>query len=125
MQQCKHHEKLYMDHLDKKLMAYATAAGALLAGAMALGMKHGRGKSELEDTDKLFSSMENVGELYQRFENEFGSVMCREIREKLLGEYIDTKIPSEYERAVSLGLYEKCADLAGKTARIVAELMLR
>lgn len=101
-----------------------SVCGALLAGALALGMKYGREKSELENTDKLFSSMEHVGKLYRRFEEEFGSVMCRDIREKLLGEYIDTKIPEEYERAVSLGLYEKCSALAGKTARIVAELML-
>ena len=50
--------------------------------------------------------------------------MCHEIRKELLGEYIDTKIPEEYERAVSLGLYEKCSVLVGKTARMVAELML-
>jgi C_GCAxxG_C_C family probable redox protein len=101
-----------------------SVCGALLAGALALGMKYGREKSELEDTDKLFSSMDHVGKLYGRFEKEFGTVMCREIREKLLGEYIDTKIPGEYERAISLGLYEKCSALAGRTARMVAELLL-
>ena len=101
-----------------------SVCGALLAGAMALGMKYGREKDELEDTDKLFSSMEYVEKLYRRFEKEFGTVMCSEIREKLLGEYIDTKIPGEYDRAIKLGLYEKCSALAGKTARIVAELML-
>ena len=101
-----------------------SVCGALLAGAMALGMKHGRGKNELENIDKLFSSMEHVGKLYGRFKKEFGSVMCHEIRKELLGEYIDTKIPEEYERAVSLGLYEKCSVLVGKTARMVAELML-
>ena len=101
-----------------------SVCGALLAGALALGMKYGRERSELENTDKLFSSMEHVGKLYATFEKEFGTVMCREIREKLLGEYIDTKIPEEYERAISLGLYEKCSVLAGKTARMVAELLL-
>jgi C_GCAxxG_C_C family probable redox protein len=101
-----------------------SVCGALLAGGLALGMKYGRERSELENTDKLFSSMEQVGNLYVTFEKEFGSVMCREIREKLLGEYIDTKIPEEYERAISLGLYEKCSALVGKTARMVAELML-
>lgn len=101
-----------------------SVCGALLGGAMALGMKYGRERSELENTDKLFKSMEYVGKLYRKFEKEFGSVICREIREKLLGEYIDTKIPSEYERAVKLGLYEKCSALSGKTARMVAALML-
>ena len=79
-----------------------SVCGALLAAAMALGMKHGREKNELENTDKLFSSMEYVEKLYRRFKKEFGSVMCREIRKELLGEYIDTKIPEEYDRVVSL-----------------------
>lgn len=100
-----------------------SVCGALLGGALALGMKYGREVSELENTDKLFKSMEHVGKLYRRFENEFGSVICREIREKLLGEYLDTKIPEQYERAIKLGLYEKCSTLAGRTARMVAELM--
>jgi C_GCAxxG_C_C family probable redox protein len=101
-----------------------SVCGALLAGALALGLKYGRGLNELEDTDKLFRSMEHVEKLYRRFEEEFGSVVCREIRQMLLGEYIDTKIPEEYERAVKLGLYEKCSALVGRTAEIVAELML-
>ncbi|MFH1090953.1 MAG: C-GCAxxG-C-C family protein [Pseudomonadota bacterium] len=101
-----------------------SVCGALLAGALALGLKYGRERAELADTEKLFKSMEYVEKLYRRFEKEFGSVMCRDIREKLLGEYIDTKIPEEYQRAVQLGLYEKCSDLASQTARMVAELML-
>ena len=101
-----------------------SVCGALLAGALALGMKYGRQKDELENTKKLYSSMEHVEKLYRRFEKEFGSVLCRDIRQTLLGEYIDTKIPEEYERAKKLGLYEKCSNLAGKTARMVAEMMV-
>ena len=98
--------------------------GALLGGAMALSLKNGRKRSEFTDSGKPYQSLSNVERLVNRFEKEFGSLTCRDITTSFLGEYLDTRIPEQREKAEKLGLHDKCADLVGKTAAMVAEMML-
>jgi len=98
--------------------------GALIGGAMALSLKYGRDLSEFANADKLYNSLTRVGQLVEKFEKEFGSVNCRDITMSFFGEYLDTRIPEEREKAMKLGLYKKCSDLVGKTTQMVAEMML-
>jgi len=101
-----------------------SVCGALLGGALVLGMKYGRSGNELENTEVLFRSFKPVEKLYRRFEKEFGTVMCRQIREQWLGEYLDTKILEQYEKSVAMGIYKRCSEIASKTARMTGELLL-
>lgn len=91
---------------------------------MALSLKYGRTRSEFPDSGKMHQSLAAVERLVNRFEQEFGSLNCRDITTSFLGEYLDTRIPEQREKAEKLGLHDKCADLVGKTAAIVAEMML-
>lgn len=106
-----------------------STCGALLAGGLALGIKYGRELADLEKpqdivAEKLNKSFEPVGKLYKWFEREFGTVICYEIRKSFLGVHLDSKIPWQRDMAQELGLYKRCSEIAGKTARRVAELML-
>ena len=106
-----------------------SVCGALLSGSLFLGLKYGRERSDIEKTlevarAKLQPSYIPVGRLNKWFEREFGSTICREVRKSLLGVYLDTKIPWQKEWAEELGLHQHCCELAGKTARRVAELIM-
>ena len=106
-----------------------SACGALTGGAMALGLKYGRELADLEKfedkgVEKLRASYEPVQRLYKWFEQEFGSVICSEIRKSLHGVYLDTKIPWQKELAEELGFHKHCSELVGKAARRVAELLM-
>jgi len=97
--------------------------GALLGACLMLGLKHGRGREEIDNMEKLASSSEPVGKLYKWFEKEFGSVTCCEVRTRLHGGvFYDLKVPQQYDLAMADGHLEKCADLTGKTAAKTTEM---
>ncbi|MFH1169062.1 MAG: C-GCAxxG-C-C family protein [Chloroflexota bacterium] len=100
------------------------ACGALLGGSLMLGLKYGRGREEVEDTKKLYSSSVPVGKLYKWFEKEFGSATCQEIRTRFAGgAFYNLDIPWQAELAKEAGLAERCAELTGKTAARVVEML--
>lgn len=89
--------------------------GALIGGALALGMFFGSEK--LNDIDALIKSYGPVKEYYRRFEGEFGSRYCIAI----IG--YDLNNPNERQKWLDSGGWEKCSRLCGKAARIVAEII--
>jgi hypothetical protein len=61
-------------------------------------------------------------QLYKWFEKEFGSPTCHDIRTKYGGGvYYDTNIPWQAELSKQAGVFEKCVEMAGKTAARAAE----
>ena len=107
-----------------------SACGALTGGCLAIGLKYGREVSDLkkpvqEAIDSALVASELVGKFYKWFEHEFGSVICGDIRKSLIGVNLDARIPWEKEMSEELGLHERCCELAGKTARRVAEILMR
>ena len=100
------------------------ACGALLGASMILGLKHGRGREEIANREKLTSSYLPVGRLYKWFEKEFGSATCLEVCTRFGGGvFYETQIPWQAELAEEAGVPEKCAELAAKTAARTAEML--
>ena len=97
--------------------------GSLLGASMMLGLKYGREREEIDNFEKLESSLLPVGKLYKWFEREFGSATCRDIRTKFFGVHYDLKIPQQRKLAYEAGLAEKCGELVGKTAARTAEML--
>jgi len=84
---------------------------------MVLGMKHGRAHIE-EGLQGLFPGMVLAQRLVQRFEQEFGTTACSEITG------VDWTNPEQVTRAVTdPESVAKCAELVGRTAEMVAELI--
>ena len=101
------------------------ACGALLGASLILGFKHGRGREEIDNLDKMKDSQALVGKLYKWFEKEFGSATCRDIRTSFGGGvYYDINVPWQKELANEAGIPEKCAELTGKVAVKTAEMLL-
>ncbi len=106
-----------------------SVCGALVAGCLFLGIKYGRGYSDLENSPdislaKLRAAYEPVGKLYKWFEREYGSVICREIRKSFIGVDLDPNVPWQLEMAGELGVSQHCRELVGKVARRTAEFMM-
>lgn len=91
--------------------------GALTAGILVLGMLHGRTRPE-EGLGGLMKGFQVAQALVSRFEQEFGSTVCQEISG------VDWTDPQQVNRFISSKDAEKCCGVAGKTAEIVADLLV-
>ena len=99
--------------------------GALLGSSIALGMKYGRERQELDNLEIMPEALAPVGRLYKWFEKEYGTVKCRELRTKFGGGiYYDMNVPWQKEMAEEAGVAQGCVDLVGRTASRAAELIL-
>ena len=108
------------------------ACGALFGGVVAIGLAHGPDNLEdpifpqqdlVDHTTGNPRSLEVIRKFFQKFEQEMGGTMCREIQSKLFGRCYNTLIPAENEEFSQLSR-EKCAERVGKIARYAAEAIL-
>jgi C_GCAxxG_C_C family probable redox protein len=92
--------------------------GALTGGIMVLGMKYGRPRIQ-DGLDGLLLGMGVAQRLVQRFEQEFGTTVCSEISK------IDdwTDLEAVMQAVNNPEFIEREAEVVGKTAEMVAELM--
>lgn len=91
--------------------------GALAGGVMVLGMKHGRARIE-DGIEGLFPGMLAAQNLVRRFEQEFGTTACSEISK------IDWTDFGAVMKALSDPEFaQRCAQVVGKTAEMVAEII--
>ena len=91
--------------------------GALAGGVMVLGLKRGRENIE-EGLDGLLPALGLAQSLVQRFEQEFGTTSCYEIAK------VDwTDFEGAMQAATNPEFIERCAQIVGRTAEMVAELI--
>jgi len=92
--------------------------GALTGGIMVLGMKYGRPRIQ-DGLDGLLPGMGVAQRLVQRFEQEFGTTVCSEISK------IDdwTDLEAVMQAVNNPEFIEREAEVVGKTAEMVAELI--
>jgi C_GCAxxG_C_C family probable redox protein len=93
------------------------SCGALAGGVMVLGMVHGRASFD-EGLAGLRKGVALSQALVRRFEQEFGSTSCYEISG------IDWTDRESIKRSLSSQALEKCVQLVGKTAAMVADLLV-
>lgn len=96
--------------------------GALASGLLAIGSVYGRDKAQFAG-GRNKDSYRIAKRLVDRFTDEFGGVLCREVQTKLMGRsfnlWTDFK---EFEAAG--GRKDKCPTVTGKAARWVVEILL-
>ncbi len=102
------------------------SCGALVGGVMALGLCFGRELSNIADPEGLrFISYRLANELHERFVQEYGSSICKEIHKKVLGKTYHLNVPEEWDAFLAAGGHsDKCPGVVGKGARWGAELLL-
>jgi len=104
------------------LSGYGTC-GALAGGIMALSFVHGRGRKDM-GKGRFLKSFELAKRLYDKFVEEFGSCICRDVQKKIFGKAFNLWNAEEYEEFEKAGGHiDKCPDVAGKVARWVAEIL--
>ena len=92
--------------------------GALTGGIMVLGMKYGRPRIQ-DGLNGLLPGMGVAQRLVQRFEQEFGTTVCSEISK--IDDWMDLEVVMQ---AVNNPEFiEREAEVVGKTAEMVAELI--
>jgi len=99
--------------------------GALLGGAIAIGLIFGRERKDFSDPLKAMKSYLLVKELYQDFLDRYGSARCCEIQKKLMGRTFNLLDPRELEEAMNFGMMEHCSKVVGNSARKTVEIILK
>lgn len=98
--------------------------GALSGGVMALCCKYGR-THENFGKGRYLKSYQLGKRLYDRFDREYGSCICRDVQKKTFGRSFDlwdAKENAEFEKAG--GHKDKCPSVTGNVALWVGELLL-
>ena len=100
--------------------------GAYTGGSMALGQLYGRTRENFLDpgrTRKKCSDL--VKKLHDKFITEYGSVICRDIQQRIFGRPFYIRDAEEYDKFHKAGAHEvKCPTVVGNGARWVAEILL-
>jgi len=80
---------------------------------------------DASDYTPMRRCMELADELLRRFVDEFGSLTCRGVQEKIFGRSFNVKDPREREEFERAGGHkDKCPTVVGKVARWAVEILM-
>jgi C_GCAxxG_C_C family probable redox protein len=96
--------------------------GAVIGGLMAIGLAYGR--ESLDDWDGFLRAIKPARKFCRRFEQEFGSVMCRDVVKLQCGRSFNLADPADAQEFEKIGGYKKCRVPPGKAARIAGEIIM-
>ncbi len=100
------------------------ACGALAGGMLALGAKYGRGRTHF-DKGHFIQSYKLGKQLHDKFVNEFGSPICGEVQEKLLGRSYDMWNIEDFKAFEEAGGHiDKCPKVVGSVAKWTTEILV-
>lgn len=99
--------------------------GALTAGVIVISFLHGRGREDFAEPQYGYRSYELGKRLHDRFVEEYGSCVCRDILKKVFGRTFNFWDPDELKLFEKAGGHEyKCPTVTGKAAKWTAEILL-
>jgi hypothetical protein len=103
--------------------------GALSGGALAIGLKYGRDFGGQEDPEAYYHRQDRAFELtkklHDRFMEEYGGILCKEIHQKLFGRTFDFEDEKDREAFRAAGSYvDKCTSVVGNGAKWAVEIIL-
>ncbi len=98
--------------------------GALIGALLAVGVRHGRERSDFANDDYMHAFALNK-RVYDGFVQEFGSPICAEIQRKIMGRSYDLWNPKEFKAFLADGGHDdKCPHVAGTAARLAVRVLL-
>jgi C_GCAxxG_C_C family probable redox protein len=99
--------------------------GALVGGLMAISCIVGRSYEKFSKGDRRRRVFYYSKKLYDKFEEKYGSPVCRDVHKKLFGRSYYLLDPKEYEEFEKAGAHvDKCPSVSGDVARWAAEIIL-
>ena len=97
--------------------------GALTGGVAAISHRYGR--SDFPNLGQREKCMTLAKKLHDRFIEEYGSVICKDVQTKIMGRSYDFWNPKEREEFDKAGGHtDKCPDVVGKAAKWTVEILL-
>jgi C_GCAxxG_C_C family probable redox protein len=107
-------------------LAADSGCGAYIGSILILGSLLGRERENFFDPEGIrFKTHELSRKFREKFIQEYGSVICRDIQNKILGRYYYLADPQEYEKFHNAGAHDiHCPEVVGKAARWMAEIIL-
>jgi C_GCAxxG_C_C family probable redox protein len=124
------------DEIFKAATGLAAGGGGTLDGScgsytgaiLVLGSLLGRERDNFVNLDQTvgFQTLELVRKFREKYIQEYGSVVCRNIQTKVLGRPYYIVDPDEFKKFEDAGGRGDtgCPDVVGKAARLMAELIL-
>lgn len=99
--------------------------GALSGALMFLGLLAGR--DDLEMQEQAIRGMGYMDDLFRKFEEKYGTALCRDIQKKLYDRSFDLTDEKERDELheIMVDAEEGCPDVCGEAARFAAEVAVR
>ena len=99
--------------------------GALVGGLMAISSIAGRSYEDFKKGETKRRVFQHSKKLCDRFKQEYGSIVCKDIHKKLFGRTFNLMDKNDYEEFERMGGHvDKCPEVSGKTACWAAESIL-
>jgi C_GCAxxG_C_C family probable redox protein len=97
--------------------------GALSGGIAAISHKYGR--ENFQNLGQREKCMALAKRLHDKFKDEYGSVICKDVQKKILGRSFNFWDPKDREAFDKAGGHtEKCPDVVGKAAKWTVDILL-
>ncbi len=100
--------------------------GAYSGGVMALSQLYGRTREKFLDPDRIRRRAADMAKkLHDKFVAEYGSIICRDIQQKIFGRPFYIRDADEFAKFQKAGAHEeKCPSVVGNGVRWVAEILM-
>jgi C_GCAxxG_C_C family probable redox protein len=99
--------------------------GALVGGMLSLGLLYGRSYEDFSKGERKRRVFQFSKKLYDCFIDEYGSILCKDVQEKLFGKSYNLMDKDEYAKFEAAGAHvDKCPSVAGNVAKWTAEIIL-
>jgi C_GCAxxG_C_C family probable redox protein len=101
------------------------SCGGYTGSVLMLGLLLGRERENFSDPSGIrLKTLELTRKFRQKFIQEYGSVICRDIQNKVLGRYYYLADPKEYENFHNAGAHDvHCPEVVGKAAKWMIEIL--
>ncbi len=100
--------------------------GAYVGALMVLSSLLGRDRDNFADSEGVrFKTHQLARKLHEKFIDQYGSVVCRNIQTKVMGRPYYLADPDEFQKFHDAGAHDiHCPEVVGKAARWMAEIIL-
>lgn len=108
-------------------LAGDSGCGAYIGAVLVLSSLVGRERNNFSDPEGIrFRTHQLSRKFREKFVREYGSVVCRDIQNKILSRYYYLPDPQEYEKFHNAGAHDvHCPEVVGKAARWMTEIVLQ
>ncbi len=102
-----------------------STCAALIASVMVFGLVYPRQRSKFDDDrENKYRCYQLAQEIYQRYLDKYGSVICHDIHSKILGRSFDLRDPEERVAFEEAGAHDdKCTGVVALAAKWTIEIL--